>query len=151
MIWLPTEYTGEKLVMGSWKTMAISLPRIAADLRALGVQGREVHRPGVPVEHHAPARDDAVPGHDAEDRLRGHALAAAGLPDDAQDAPSLHVEGDPVHGPERALARDEVGLEVLDLQEHVALRRRSCADRSWPPPRPGRTGPRRRGGRRPRS
>ncbi len=41
MIWLPTEYTGEKLVMGSWKTMAISLPRIA---RISGPLGSRVAR-----------------------------------------------------------------------------------------------------------
>ena len=40
MIWLPTVYTGLSEVMGSWKIMLISLPRMERMRRGAGFNGR---------------------------------------------------------------------------------------------------------------
>jgi hypothetical protein len=52
--------------------------------------------------------------HDAE---RGHGLAAAGLAHDAEGLPLLDVQIHAVHGTDDALVGEEVGLEVLDVQQ----------------------------------
>ena len=102
IIWLPTVWTGLNDVIGSWKTSA---DLAAADRRASAGPSRVEPRPGrstVAVRPSgrsriSPAHDAARPLDDAEDRARGHALAAAALADDAERAARVHVEARAVH------------------------------------------------------
>ena len=70
--------------------------------------------------------------------MRAHALAATALPHDAQGLALLQRVADAVDRVDHALAREEVRLEVLDLEQGLTWSPWS-ADRS------------RRGSRRPRS
>ncbi len=80
MIWSPIVRTGFRLVIGSWKIIAISSPRIFAEL--LVRQREQV----TAVEPDLPAGDLAGRFVDEpHDRERGHALARAGLADDRRD------------------------------------------------------------------
>jgi hypothetical protein len=56
-------------------------------------------------------------GHQAHDREAGHALAAAGLPDEAHDLAAVDVEIDAVDGPDDAVPRMERGLEATHLEQ----------------------------------
>ena len=71
-----------------------------------------------PVEHDR-AVDDLRRrlGDEAHDRESRDRLAAAGLADDAERPPLLHVEGDAVDRLDDPLTREEVGLEVVDLEQ----------------------------------
>ena len=67
------------------------------------------------VEHDA-ARDGRVrETGQPEDRLRRHALAGAGLPDDAQRLPRAQRQGDALDGMDDAVDRLEGDVQVLDL------------------------------------
>ena len=104
MIWLPMVCTGLNEVIGSWKIMAISLPRMARILLAVGV---ELGQLDVFVDDRAACllvlamKDDAAGDdaarrrHDAQDRLAGHALAAAALAHHAQGRPRTMVKVQP--------------------------------------------------------
>ncbi|MEJ7695436.1 MAG: hypothetical protein WKF78_01985 [Candidatus Limnocylindrales bacterium] len=61
-------------------------------------------------------------GDQAHDRQAGHALAAAGLADEAHDLAAVDVEVDPVTGADDAVSRVERGPQALDLEER-SLRR----------------------------
>ena len=90
----PMVSTGLSEVIGSWKIIEMSLPRIVAHL-ALG-ELQQVACPGS-----GSARDDAAGrrGDQAQDRQRRDALAAAGLADDGQRLAGRHAEG---HAVDRA-------------------------------------------------
>ena len=78
--WSPTVNTGLSDVIGSWKIIAIRLPRIAR-ISSLGEREQVLAARSVIV----PAGD--APGRRRDqphDRQRGHALAAARLADDAE-------------------------------------------------------------------
>ena len=70
--------TGLRLVIGSWKIMAISRPRIPRSAAVGEVEEVAALEDRVPVGI-LPAR-----GQDAEDRERSHALPAARLADDPE-------------------------------------------------------------------
>ena len=53
----------------------------------------------------------------AHDRERRHRLAAAGLADDPERLPLLDLEADSVDRADRALAREEVRAQVVDLEQ----------------------------------
>jgi hypothetical protein len=95
-------------VIGSWKIIEISLPRI---LRICGVGlGQEV------LAHEADLAADDLAGRardQAQDRERRHALAAARFADDAERLPRPDLERHAVDGLDRAVVGEEVGLEVL--------------------------------------
>src|SRR5205814_10021516 len=69
------------------------------------------------------AADDArAPAHEAQNRQRGHALAAAALADDTERFTGRDGEADAVHRADKRLvgARIEVRPEVLDLEQRRA-------------------------------
>ena len=97
MSWLSTVYTGSRHVAGSWKIMAISRPRIAAQL-ALGEPDELA-----PVELDRAGGDAAGRLEQAEDRQGGDALARARLADQGDGLAALDVErhvADGFHVPE---------------------------------------------------
>ena len=87
----------------------------AAQLAAL--VGRQRQHVAV-AEHHRLGLDLARRArHQAHDRERRHALAAAGLADQADGAAARHAEADAVDGAEQAAVRREVGLQAANLEE----------------------------------
>ena len=123
-IWSPTVNTGLSDVIGSWKIMAM---RVAADRRASRPRPAS-GGPSLPNRISPPAGYARRRGHEAHDRERGHALAAAGLADDAEGAPGPDLEADPVDGPVQPALGAEEGLEVAHLEDRRRLRCRSrCA------------------------
>src|SRR6266542_2502704 len=106
MIWSPTVSTGFRLVIGSWKIIAISPPRT---LRVSNTEMRKV-RGGEPDL----ATDD-LPGRlvdEAHDRQRGDALAAARFAHQGEPPTALDLEVDPVDRLDRAVHDVEVGTQV---------------------------------------
>jgi hypothetical protein len=91
------------------------------DLAAGGVELGQVDLAAVaPVEQDL-AADPAGPGHDAQQRLRGDALAAATLANQAQGAAAPDREADPVDRLEQPVVEIEVGLEVFDLEDDIPI------------------------------
>ena len=79
-----------------------------------------------PREADLPVHDPAGLGRQqAQDRVGGDALAAAGLADQPDRLARLDVDGDAVDGPDDAVAGEEVGLEIVDLEQAAGIRR--CA------------------------
>ena len=111
LIWRLIVSTGLSDVIGSWKIMAISLPRIDRTCSS------DMLEDVVALEHDF-ARDDLAgrAGDQAHDRQAGHALAAAGFADDAERLTRHHVEGNIVDGLHHAILGHELGLEILDFQ-----------------------------------
>ena len=107
MVW-----TGLSEVIGSWKIIDILLPRSLRRSSADSVstsRSAEQHRLGLDLARRA--------RHQAHDRERRHALAAAGFADQADGAAARHAEADAVDGAEQAAIRREVGLETANLEE----------------------------------
>ena len=71
-IWSPTRITGLSAVIGSWKIMAISPPRLRAS-------SRPIVRADPSSQQHAPRRARIGIRQQAHDRQRQHALPAARL------------------------------------------------------------------------
>jgi len=87
-----------------------------ADLAELVVlQLQEV----APLERRRAGDRAARPRQDPQERERGHALAAAGLPDDPERLARRDVEGDAVDGVDRPPARPELDLEALDGEKRL--------------------------------
>ena len=82
-------------------------------LLAVVAVGREVDDSLLPEESDLP-RDDSAGrgGYDPHDRLCGHALAAATLPDDAEGPPTIHVEIDTVYRSDRPFFELEMRMET---------------------------------------
>ena len=70
---------GLRLVIGSWKIIAMSLPMICAPLAA--ADGEEI----AAVERQPVGGDRGGPGQKAHDGQHGHRLAGAGFANDRQD------------------------------------------------------------------
>src|SRR5262249_44799475 len=87
---------------------------VAADLLHLGLAKLEEVAALKPDR----AADDATRrvGDEAQDRERGHALAAARLADHAQRLAVAHRLGHAVHGAHPAIGREEVRLQAVDLE-----------------------------------
>ncbi len=93
MICSPHVKTGLSDVIGSWKIIEISLPRIARISRGLAEQEF------APAEPHGAADDPSGRlRHEPEDRQRRDALAAARLADDRERLARVHLERHAVHG-----------------------------------------------------
>ena len=111
-IWSPTLNTGFRLVMGSWKIIAMSLPRMSAHL--FFGDGQQV----APLMHDA-ATDDAPGrvGDEPHERHGGDRLARTGLADDAEGLVAVEREAHAVHGLDDAGMREEVRRQVGDFEE----------------------------------
>ena len=106
-IWSPTLKTGFRLVIGSWKIIAMSLPRTLAHL-VLG------QRAQVAPAQHDVAGDDLARrvGDEPHDRQRRDRLARAGLADDAERLLTVEREAHAVDRLDHADVGEEVGREV---------------------------------------
>ena len=110
----PMVSTGLSEVIGSWKIIAISRPRIVAQL--LVVEREQV----AAAEHRRALRDAAVPGEDPEQRERGDALAAARLADDPERLAGGDVERDAVDGVDEPSLGAELDVQVVDDEERLS-------------------------------
>ena len=110
----PTVITGLSEVIGSWKIIEMSLPR----MRSISASVRSSRF--VPSSRTAPP---AIRPGGLEIRRRigqrGHALAAAGFADDAQRLTAPHGVGHAVDRPDHAGRREEMRLEIVDLQQRL--------------------------------
>ena len=81
-----------------------------------------------PVAEQDRAADDAArlrqQSHDAE---AGHRLAGAGFADHGQGLTALEREGHAVDGLGAAVAKDEMGAQIVDREHHVLRQRRPLA------------------------
>ena len=95
----PIVSTGFRLVIGSWKIIAISWPRTLRSSRVARAQQ-------VAAVEQSPSRATTRParGRMPEQRERGHALAAARLADDPERLARRDVERDAVDGVDGAAA-----------------------------------------------
>ena len=98
--------------MGSWKIIAMSLPRtwrISSSLSA---------RRSRPPKHQR-ALDDLARGvrDETHERERRDGLARARLADDAERLAAVEGEADAVDGLDHAGVREEVRREILDLEQ----------------------------------
>ncbi len=104
--------TGLSEVIGSWKIMAMRLPRmsrISASLSASEIDALEADAAGNGAAE--PVRQQAQHGE------RRHALAAAGFADDAQRLAGTDRERHAVDGARDPVLGEELGLEALDLEQ----------------------------------
>src|SRR5207244_669938 len=69
------------------------------------------------AEEDPAAGDPSRLGHQPEDGHRGYRFAAARLSDDADGLAPVHMEGHAVHGFDCRGGCEEVGLQVLDLEQ----------------------------------
>jgi len=76
------------------------------------------------VEPHLAARDAAGVGQQAQDRERGHRLAASRLADQREALALADLQVDAVHGAQRALGRVELGAQVPQLEQGAHTRTR---------------------------
>ena len=114
-IWSPTVNTGFRLVSGSWKIIAISLPRI---LRISPSGSDRTSRPSNHTSLPAPISAGGM----SSRRMIVMAvtlLPEPGLAHDAERLPARQRERDPVHGRHDAVHDLEVGLQVADVEEEV--------------------------------
>ena len=134
-IWLPTVNTGLSAVIGSWKTIASPAPRTRAHL-ALG-QREQV----AAVEQDLPADDAPRRRHEPHERQRRHALAAARLADEPEDAPAPRART--TRRRRRAPRRRSARKHVLELA-HLEQRHQPGVRRARRPRAAGRARRRRR-------
>ena len=111
----PIVSTGLSEVIGSWKIIAISRPRI--ERSSLVVQREQV----AAAEHRGALRDAAVPREDPEQRERGDALAAARLAHDPERLAGRDVERDPVDRVDEPSLGAEADVQVVDDERGSAL------------------------------
>ena len=93
MIWFPTVYTGFSAVIGSWKIIAMSLPRISRS-RSSSAPMRSSPRKRM----EPPSKLARRHRQELEDRERGHALARSRLPHHAEGLARTDRVGHAVHG-----------------------------------------------------
>ena len=121
MIWSPTVCTGLKAAIGSCGISAISPPRMSRISRAARRQLGEVDHlaalPSAAAEADLARGDAARPLDELQDRLHGHALAAAALADDAQHLAGHDVEAGAVDGAHQALVEREGDAQVADREQ----------------------------------
>ena len=100
-IWRPTVQTGFSDDVGCWKIIEIRSPRISRISSSGSV------RRSCPSNRISPASIRPGGGDEPHDRQARHALAAAGLADEAHDLAAVDVEVDAVDRPDHAVARVE--------------------------------------------
>ena len=115
-IWVPTVNSGLSEVIGSWKIIAISLPRTCAQ-RALGVGHQRLALPA-----HVAAGDLSGQLDQAHQRLGGDALAGAALADEAERLAASDGEADVAHGVHRPAPGEELDVQVVDLEQGLGRR-----------------------------
>ena len=111
-IWLPMVRTGFSEVIGSWKTIAMRLPRMCR-ISALEILSRVASLEEDLAVDDAPRRV----GDQAQDGERRHGLAAARLAHQPERLPLLEVPAHAVDGADRAVLGEEIGAQVLDLEQ----------------------------------
>ena len=110
---VPSVNTGLSAVIGSWKIMAMRVPR--SRCMSSGASARR----SCAIQRDA-ARDTAgVFGQQAEQRQRERRLAAAAFADDADDAPLADRKIDVAQRMHSAVRRSEVDRQALDLDQTV--------------------------------
>ena len=109
--WNPIVKHGLRLVVGSWKIIATSLPM------SLRRSWSEMLSRSRPPNWRRFARDAAGVGDEPHHRQHGHALAGTGLPDDAEHLAFVEREGHAVHRAQEAALRGKLDVEVLDLEQ----------------------------------
>ena len=129
--WVPISSTGFSDVMGSWKIMEMSLPRICC----ISFSGRVTRsRPSKMI-----SPSTILPGGSGIRRMMDialDALAATALPHDPEGLALVQRVADAVDRVDHAFPREEVRLEVADLEEGghlVSLVRGSIASRKPSP------------------
>ena len=110
----PMVRTGFSEVIGSWKIIEISLPRIVAHLGLARAARDRV--PSILIE--PPTMRPGGLGTRRSSDKRRHRLAAAGLADDRQRLAAAHRERHVVDRFDDARRGEQIGLQALDL-EHV--------------------------------
>ena len=113
---VPSVNTGLSAVIGSWKIMAMRVPRSAPH-----VAGGSASRSS-PSSSDARRRRASIGRQQAEQRQRERRLAAAAFADDADDAPRADRRSTSRSACTAPRARREVDAEVVDLDQ---------ASRSW--------------------
>ena len=119
--------SGLSEVIGSWKIIEMSLPRMLLHLALAELEQ-------VAALEADGAADDAARriGDQAQDGERRHALAAARFAHDAQGLAALQRIGHAVDRAHRADRREEVRLEILDLQNRGRRHYRRLTDGARP-------------------
>ena len=139
MICSPIFSTGLSEVIGSWKIMAISRPRMRR------ISSSERFRSSAAVEADLTLGDARgawrQQPHDGERRDR---FAGAGLADDGDHLAGMDRIAQALDGPHRAVRGHELDVQVVDLEQQAATCGRP------PPPLPVQQTPYCRGSRRPR-
>ena len=124
----PIERTGLSEVIGSWKIIEMSRPRISR------ISSAESAEQIAAVERDAALRHPAGLGEQAHDRERGDRLAAAGLADDGDDLAAIDRIGDAFDGANGAARGLEPHVQVAHLKQRRPRRRPAKSGRSALPP-----------------
>ncbi len=117
-IWSPTVKTGLSEVIGSWKIIDDLVAAQLAHLRRLQLQEIDAFEADLAAGDAAGRLRDQ-----AHDRERGHALAAAGLADDAERAARRQREADAVDRAKLAAIDREVRAQVPHFEQRARLGR----------------------------
>ena len=115
----PIDRTGLSEVIGSWKIIEMSRPRISR------ISSSERSSRSAAVEQDAALRHPPGLGEQAHDRERGDRLAAAGLADKGDDLAAINRIGNAVDRPDGAARGFEPDMQVA----HFKQRRRGGARR----------------------
>ena len=86
---------------------------------SVAAEQREIQLAFVAAQDDLAADDSSGLLDDAQNRMRGHAFAAARLADDAQRLARVDIEADPVDCLDRALVRQEVGLQIAHREQRT--------------------------------
>ena len=110
----PTLITGLREVIGSWKIMAMSRPRIWRISPPLIVSRSR------PLNRTSPDSSRVFAVRQADHRQARDRLAGTGLADDAQHPPALDAERHAVHRVHEPVRGTELHLQVLHFQQRHA-------------------------------
>ena len=129
MICSPIDRTGLSEVIGSWKIIEMSRPRISR------ISSSESSSRSRPSNRMRPGRHLAGGlGQEPHDGERGHRLAAAGLADDGDDFAAVDGVGNAVDRAHDAARRVELDVQVLHLeQRRIRSVLRTAAPATFPP------------------
>ena len=118
MICRPIGSTGLSEVIGSWKIIEMSRPRISR------ISSSESVEQVAALEQDAAVRDAPRGlGEQAHDRERGYRLAAAGFADQRDDLAAIDAVADAVDRADDAARGHEVDVQVLHFEQRCARAR----------------------------
>ena len=109
--WKPTVKHGLRLVVGSWKIIATSLPT------SLRRSEGEIFEKVAAVELDAVGANLARIGDEPHQRQHRHALAGAGFTDDAKNLALVDAQTDAVDRTQRAGAGGKIDGQICDLEQ----------------------------------